>query len=40
MCRYRWTGIVHHSVKVGEMANTAEIVERVLVTSSGHHQLQ
>ena len=34
-------GQVHHTVKVGEMANTAEMVERVeLVTSSGRHLLQ
>ena len=41
MCRYRWTGIVHHTVKAGEMANTAEMAERVeLVTSSSRHLLQ
>ena len=41
MCRYRWAGIVHNTVKKGEMANMTEMVERVeLVTSSGRHLLQ
>ena len=41
MCRYRWTGIVHHTVQAGEMADMTEMVERVeLVKSNDCHLAQ
>ena len=36
MCGYRWTGIAHHTVQAGEMADTAEMVERVELVKSNH----